>query len=316
MSKKEVIIYQGKSGAIEFRGDVEKDNIWATQAQISELFGIERSVVTKHIGKIMKDGEVVERSNVQNMHIANSDKPVKVYSLDVILAVGYRTNSKIAIEFRQWATKTLKDHLVRGYTINRKRISYNYQEFLKTVEDVQKLLPPNSTTSPNDTLELIKFFAGTWLSLDAYDKEDFSKKGLTKKQVTVTAEELEHEIAKLKDTLLSKKEATEIFAQERDAGSVSGIVGNVFQGFSNKDVYQSVEEKAAHLLYFMIKNHPFVDGNKRSGAFAFVWFLNKANMLNRNDLTPEALTTLTILVAESDPKEMHRVIGLIVNLLK
>lgn len=126
MHKKEVVIYQAKSGAIEFRGDIKKDTVWATQAQISELFGIERSVVTKHIGKIIKDGEIEEKSNVQNMHTANSDKPVKVYSLDIILAVGYRINSKIAIDFRKWATKTLKNHLIKGHRINKKRIAQNY----------------------------------------------------------------------------------------------------------------------------------------------------------------------------------------------
>lgn len=251
MNKKETVIYQAKTGAIEFKGDFKKDTVWATQAQISELFNIDRTVVTRHIGKIIKDGEVDEKSNVQNMHIANSDKPVKFYSLDVILSVGYRTNSKVAIEFRKWATKTLKDHLIKGYTINRKRISKNYDQFLKSVEDVKKLLPKNDTISSGDTLELIKFFAGTWLSLDAYDKENFSKKGLTKRQVEITTEELVNEIEKLKDELISKKETTKIFAQEREAGFVSGIVGNVFQGFSGKDVYPTIEEKAAHLLYFM-----------------------------------------------------------------
>lgn len=124
------------------------------------------------------------------------------------------------------------------------------------------------------------------------------------------------EICKLKDELVKRKEATDIFAQERSAGSIAGIIGNVFQGFSGKDVYPTLEEKAAHLLYFTVKNHPFIDGNKRSGAFAFVWFLNKAKILDRNQFTPEALTTLTILVAESDPKEKDRVVGLILNLLK
>src|SRR5690606_10908559 len=163
MRKKEVIIYQAKSGAIEFKGDPKKDDIWASQAQISQLFNIDRTVATEHINKIIKDGEVEEKSNVQNMHIANSDKPVKFYSLDIILAVGYRTNSKIAIDFRRWATKTLKNHLVKGYTINRNRINKNYHEFLKSVEEIKKLLPSGDALSKEDALELIKFFASTWL---------------------------------------------------------------------------------------------------------------------------------------------------------
>ena len=316
MNKKEVVIYQTKTGSIELKGDIRKENIWANQKQISQLFGIDRTVVTKHINKIIRDKEIDEKSNVQNMHIANSDKPVKFYSLDVILAVGYRTNSKIAINFRKWATKTLKSHITEGYTLNKKVIARNYDKFIKSVEDVKRLLPSNSSLSTNDTLELIKFFAGTWFSLDAYDKSEFSKKGLTKKQVKITANDLNSAILDLKKNLLYKKEATDIFASERMKDSLKGIVGNVLQGFGGKDLYPTVEEKAAHLLYFVVKNHPFVDGNKRSGAFAFVWFLNKARILNKNEFTPEALTALTILVAESNPKDKETIVGLILNLLK
>lgn len=313
---KNIIVYQAKSGAIEFKGDIEKDTIWATQAQISNLFGIDRTVVTKHITRIIKDAEVNIKSNVQNMHIANSDKPVKFYSLDIILAVGYRTNSRTAIEFRKWATKTLKEHLIKGYTINRNRISKNYELFVKSVDDVKKLLPKNNSIAPSETLELIKFFASTWFSLDAYDKEAVFKRHLTKKQVQVTAEEIVGEISKLKENLVSKMEATEIFAQERSTGNVAGIIGNVFQSLSGRDVYATIEEKAAHLLYFIIKNHPFVDGNKRSGAFAFVWFLSKAKIFSKEKFTPEVLTVLAILVAESNPNDKDKVINLVLNLLR
>src|SRR5690606_21387449 len=143
-----------------------------------------------------------------------------------------------------------------------------------------------------------------------------SKKGLTKKQVKITATELESAISNLRNSLISQKEATDIFAQEKSVGSIDGIVGNVFQGFNKKDLYPTVEEKAAHLLYFMVKNHPFVDGNKRSGAFAFVWFLNKAGILKTNSFTPEALTALTILVAESNPNDKEKIVGLVLNLLR
>ncbi|MCK5059764.1 MAG: virulence RhuM family protein [Candidatus Pacebacteria bacterium] len=137
-----IIIYQAKNGAIELRGDFEHENIWATQAQIAEVFSVERSVITKHIRTIIKSGEISEKSNVQKMHIANSDKPVSFYSLDVILSVGYRTNSAQAVEFRKWANKILKEYLVQGYTINRKRIAKNYDEFMKAVGDAQRQTPP------------------------------------------------------------------------------------------------------------------------------------------------------------------------------
>src|SRR3989344_780158 len=167
----QIVIFQAKSGAIELRGDFGKETIWATQMQIANIFQIERSVVTKHILNIFKDKEISEKSNVQKMHIPNSDKPTSFYSFDIILAVGYRANSVRAIEFRQWATKTLREHITKGYTINRKQIAKNYDAFMKAVSDIQVLLPEHITLDPKTVLELIKEFASTWISLDAYDKE-------------------------------------------------------------------------------------------------------------------------------------------------
>ncbi|MEA2088657.1 MAG: virulence protein RhuM/Fic/DOC family protein, partial [Patescibacteria group bacterium] len=276
---------------------------------------IDRTVVTKHINKILKDGEVNEKSNVQKMHIANSDKLVKFYSLDILLVVGYRTNSAKAIEFRKWATKVLRQHLLYGYTINKKRIAQNYEQFLHAVADVKALLPKGDEVRAKDVLELINAFAGTWFSLDAYDKDIFPKGVITKKKIMFTSDELLSALQELKQNLISKKQATNIFGQERSKSAVQGIVGNVFQTIFKKDVYPTVEEKIAHLLYFMVKNHPFVDGNKRSGAFAFVWFLRKAGLL-RASMTPEALTAFTLLIAESNPKDKDKMVGLVLLLLK
>src|SRR3989344_6592180 len=165
--KNKVIIYQAKNGAIELRGDFTRETIWATQAQITEIFSIDRTVVTKHVGNILKSKEVDEKSNVQKMHIANSDKPVAFYSLDIILAVGYRANSARAMEFRQWATKTLREHITKGYTINPKVIKNNYAEFQKAIENIKHLLPSGAVIDNQSVLELISAFADTWLSLDA-----------------------------------------------------------------------------------------------------------------------------------------------------
>ncbi|NCD06106.1 MAG: Fic/DOC family protein [Spirochaetia bacterium] len=314
--KEKLIIYQTKSGSLEFKGDFKKETIWASQADIVKLFKVDQSVVSRHIKNIFKDGEVLEKSNMQKMHIANSDKPVYFYSLDVILSVGYRTNSKVAIEFRKWATKTLRKHLVDGYTINKKLVVKNYKKFLKSVEDVKNILPSDVLINTKDVLELISLFADTWLSLDAYDKGIIINKKITKKEVVFTSEKLLNVLFNLKKILIKKGEAKEIFGQERGHGSIVGIVGNVMQTFDGKDLYQSIEEKAAYLLYFMVKNHPFVDGNKRSGAYSFIWFLNQAKILDTSKITPPALTALTILVAESNPKDKDRVIQLILSLLK
>jgi len=315
-SDKPVVIYQTKSGAIELRGDASHETVWATQAQIAEMFGVERSVVTKHVRNVLRDKEIEEKSNVQKMHIANSDKPVALYSLDIILSVGYRTNSKVAIEFRRWATKTLREHITRGYTLNRKRIGKNYDAFMKAVADVQALLPEHVALDPKGVLELIKEFASTWVSLDAYDKESLAIVGSTRKSVKLTGAELTGAITHLRSDLLKKGEATDIFAHERAAGSIEGIVGNVMQSFGGRPVYTTVEEKAAHLLYFMVKNHPFTDGNKRSGAFAFVWFLRKAGSKGRRNVNPAALTALTLLIAESDPKKKEQMVALVTQVLR
>ena len=313
--KQDVIIYQAKSGAIELRGDFSKETLWATQAQIAEMFQIERSVATKHIGNILKSAEVKEKSNVQKMHIANSDKLVAFYSLDIILAVGYRANSARAIEFRQWATKTLRTHIVDGYTINPARIGKNYDAFIQAVADVRALLPPGMKADTGSILELVRLFADTWMSLDAYDKEQLDLKKPTKRKVALTGALLTESVAILKGELMRKGEATELFASERNRDAIEGIVGNVMQAFSGADVYPSIESKAAHLLYFIVKNHPFVDGNKRTGAYAFVWFLSRAKALDTRRITPEALTALTLLIAESDPKDKDKLVRLVMLLI-
>ena len=224
-------------------------------------------------------------------------------------------NSKKATAFRQWATKTLRTHIVDGYTINKTRIAKNYDAFLQTVAEVKALLPKGTAIDTESILELVTLFADTWLSLDAYDKDVLVTKGATKKSVKITGEMFAEALVVLKESLISKDEATDLFATERERGSLGGIIGNVMQSFGGKDVYPTVEEKAAHLLYFVIKNHPFLDGNKRSGAYAFVWFLAKAKVLDMTRITPPALTAITLLVAESDPTHKDRMIGLVLTLL-
>jgi len=317
--KKEIVIYQAKSGAIELRGDFTRETIWATLDQIAEVFGRDKSVISRHLSNIFTEKELDKNSVVAKNATTASDGKVymvEYYNLDTIISVGYRVNSKTATEFRKWATKTLRTHIIDGYTINRPRIAKNYEAFLKAVEQVKNLLPAGGEVDAKSALELVKLFADTWFSLNAYDQSTLPNSGATKKQVKLTASDLTEVLSELKQILTVKKEAKDLFGIERQKASVAGIVGNVFQSFGDKDLYPSVEEKAAHLLYFMVKNHPFVDGNKRSGAFAFVWFLKKARRLNTSRLSPEALTALTLLVAESNPKDKERMIGLILLLLK
>lgn len=222
---KSPVIFQAKNGGIELAGDFANETIWASQKQISEIFGIERSVVTKHLRTIFLSDEMDEKSNVQKMHIANSDKPVMFYSLDAILAVGYRANSGKAVEFRKWATSVIRRHITEGYTINDSKIRSNYENFLKAVEGVKKLLPANtSVINSADALELIEAFAGTWFSLEAYDTESLPTEGITHTEVSVMANELSEGVGRLKSDLMDKSQATDFFAQEKNPGSLSGIV--------------------------------------------------------------------------------------------
>lgn len=321
-NENEIVVYQGKNGEIALKGDVKKETIWASLQQIADLFETDKSGISRHIKNIYQSGELKQKATVAKIATVQTEgkrkvkREIEYYNLDLILSVGYRVNSKIATRFRQWATKTLREHIVEGYTINKKRLVKNYEKFFQTVNDIKKLLPSGDAVKAADALELVKMFAATWFSLDAYDKSSLPETGANKKEITITSEELANALAELKQNLIRKGQAMEFFGQEHQKDSVTGIMGNVFQSIFGQDAYETLEEKAAHLLYFFVKNHPFTDGNKRSGAFAFIWFLNKAGILRRDAISPEALTALTLFVAESNPKDKEKIIGLILQLLR
>ena len=317
------IIFQANNGSLELKTDSDIETIWASKKQISDIFEIDRSVVSKHIKKIFLDNEldpkvVCAKFAHTTQHGAIKEKQqksiIEYYNLDVILAVGYRTNSKIATQFRQWATQTLKQHITKGFTINESRIQQNKDLFLKTIEDLKLLTENVSQIESKDLLSLIESFSNTWFSLDKYDKSVFPTIG-TKQELLINATDLLDDILVLKRDLIQKNEATELFAQEKQQGSLQGILGNVYQTIFGQDAYETIEEKAAHLLYFIIKNHPFNDGNKRSGAFAFIWFLKKAGIQFEQKINPAALTALTLLIAESNPTEKDKMIGIVLLLL-
>ncbi len=320
--KQGVVIYQAKSGAIELRGDFTRETLWATQAQIAGIFGTTPQNITLHLKNVYKEKELSEQATckeylqVQKEGKRDVQRMQKFYNLDAIISIGYRINSQTGTQFRQWATKTLRTHIVDGYTINRVRIGQNYDAFMKAVADVRALLPAGMQSDTGSILELVRMFADTWMSLDAYDKEALDLKKPTKKKVALTGAKLAESVAVLKSELIKKGEATDLFATERNRNALEGIVGNVMQAFAGADVYPSVESKAAHLLYFIVKNHPFIDGNKRTGAYSFVWFLSRAKVLDTRRLTPEALTALTLLIAESNPRDKDKLIGLVMMLIR
>ena len=305
---------------MELRTDADNETIWASQKQIARIFEVTPQNVTLHLKNIFSSGELDEVSTckeslqVQKEGTREVKRKIKEYNLDVLISIGYRIDSLKGTRFRIWATRTLKRHITRGFTVNPKRMEQNPASFLQAMEDLKLLTRDNRKLPTEDVLGLIQSFSHAWFSLDRYDKNAFPQKG-TKKAIGVTAEALRKDLQELKRELIRKKEATELFAQEKREGNLAGIVGNVFQSVFGGDVYDTVERKAAHLLYFIVKNHPFNDGNKRSGAFAFIWFLQKAGYRFREKIYPGTLATLTILIAESNPKDKEKMIGVVLLLL-
>lgn len=320
--KNEVAIYQSESGAIEISVDSNKETLLLTQQQVAQLFDVNKPAISKHVKNIFASAELEKESTVSILETVQMEgdrqviRKIEYYNLDLVLSIGYRVNSIKATMFRRWATKTLKEHIVKGYSVNKERIALNYKLFLKAIEDVKALLPESGKTDTANILELVSIFADTWFSLNAYDAEELPKTGITKNQVEITANELKNALQELKKELIAKNEATDLFSMERQENNIESIVGNVFQSFGGEYVYPTVEEKAANLLYFFIKNHPFIDGNKRSGAFVFIWFLQKAGLLNMERLNPNVLTAVTLLIAESNPRDKGRMIGLILLILR
>ena len=312
----DVLIYEGENGLTQVNVRLDAETVWLTQEQMAVLFGRERSVVTKHLRNVFKEGELDEKSNVQNLHIANSDKPVRFYNLDVIISVGYRVKSQQGTQFRLWATRTLREHLVQGYTLNSARLAERgINEAQQAIELLARTL--NNQALVNETgremLELVVRYAKTWRLLLEYDEDRLSlppgcqpARGVLEYGRAVTA------IVQIKSELMGRGEATLLFGQQRGE-ALQAILGSIEQTMFGESLYRTREEKAAHLLYFVIKDHPFSDGNKRIGSFLFLLYLQQENMtMNINE---NALTALALLIAESNPMNKELMIRLVVNLL-
>jgi death-on-curing family protein len=313
----DIEIYQTSDGQLQMEVQFEKDTVWLSQSQMTELFQRDRTVITKHISNIFREGELYEKSNVQKMHIANSDKPIVLYSLDVIISVGYRVKSKQGTQFRQWATQRLKDYLVKGYSLNQKRL----EQLQQVVEVIQRSGGTESLqiSEAKGLLEILGNYTQSFIILNQYDSHSLLT-GSLNENITyeIQYEEATAAIVELKRQLIAKKEATELFGNQKD-DSFQGVLGNIVQSFGGQYLYPSIEEQAANLLYFVIKNHPFSDGNKRIGAFLFVWFLEKNKHRFKSNgevkINDNGLVALALLVAQSDPAEKELMIKLVINLI-
>lgn len=316
MSK--IIIYEPKGGE-QVTVRLEGDSLWLTQEQMGDLFGRERSVITKHLRNIFKTGELVEESNVQNLHVANSDKPVKYYNLDTIISVGYRVNSKRGTQFRQWATGVLRDHLRQGWTLDRARFEHNAAELETALALIKKATqsPDLRIETSKGLVEIVSRYTQTFLLLQRYDEGLLTEPSGRTGGVLPSLIEIRQSIASLKADLMSRGEASDLFGLER-GDALEALLGNLDQSIFGEPAYPTIESKAAHLLYFVIKNHPLSDGNKRTGAFLFVDFLNRNNALMRNDepvINDIGLAALALLVAESAPTQKATMIRLVENML-
>jgi len=315
IQKGEIVIYKSKDGPqLEVR--MEEDTVWLTQKQISLLFDTQRPAITKHLNNIFKSGEL-NKNSVSSIleHTAADGKTYKTqfYNLDAIISVGYRVNSKRATQFRIWATRTLKEHLVSGYTFNEKRLLQS-QNQLKELQGAINFLQEKAkhellAGQGQEILNLLAHYSKTLTLLEQYDKEKLLTVRRAKEKFALEYLEASKVIEEIKKELIAKKEASDLFGKD-PSDKFRGILGNLYQTFGGKELYSSLEEKAAHLLYFIIKDHPFVDGNKRIGSFLFVYFLNKNVFLYKENgekkINNNALTALALLIAVSDPKEKDK----------
>jgi death-on-curing family protein len=317
----QIEIYQTKDKQTRIEVKFEEDTVWLTQKQMAELFGRDRVAITQHIGNIFREKELDKKSVCKDfLHTAADGKSYKTtaYNLDVIISVGYRVKSKRGTQFRQWATQRLREYLVKGYTINEKRLA-DMEQAVKLVQ-LTGQGKELSATEAKGLLEIITHYTQSFILLNRFDSNELTPGRLNEKVTyEIQYDEAVKAIAELKKQLIKKKEASALFGNERD-GAFGGILNSVVQTFGGEYLYNSIEEQAAHLLYFVIKNHPFTDGNKRIGAFMFVWFLEKnkhrfkkSGELKIND---NALVALALLVAQSDPNDKELMVNLVINLIK
>jgi prophage maintenance system killer protein len=314
----EMVIYQATDGKTTLEVKLENDTVWLNQAQMVDLFQRDQSVLSRHIRNVFKEGELEEKSNMQKMHIANSDKPVVFYNLDVIISVGYRVKSQRGTQFRRWATRILREHLVKGYSLNEQRLReerVKLREMQRAVDLLSRTLEQQQLVNDigQEVLQVITDYAYALATLDRYDH------GTLAVEATSGPAGYALEYAEAIAIVQSMKgEFDGLFGQEKDQGFKSAL-GAIYQTFDGKDVYPSIEEKASNLLYFVVKNHAFTDGNKRIAAAVFIFFLARNGILYRADgskrLADNALVALTLLIAESRPEEKDTIVKVVVNLI-
>ena len=308
--KNEIILFENQGVKLEV--NLKDETVWLTQAQMSELFKKAKSTINEHIKNIYKEGELKEEETMTKFGISEfADKPTNYYNLDMIISVGYRVKSQEGIIFRKWATKILKDYMLKGYAVNQKRLEY-LEKTIKLIDIANRM---EERLDNSDAKEILKVIGDYSKALDLLD--DYDHRTLKKIKGNIDERKIQYrDCIDIINKLRFNEEST-LFAVERDKG-LESIIGNIYQSFAGQDIYISIEEKAANFLYLTVKNHVFADGNKRIAATLFIYFLNFYGILykdGKQTIDNNTLTALTLLIAESNPKEKEVLIDLVMNFL-
>lgn len=326
----QVLIYQADDGSFQTEVHLKGETVWLNQKQLSDLFGTSTDNIGLHLKNIYSEGELLEEATTEDCSVVRIEgtrkvkRLIKHYNLDAIISVGYRINSRKGTQFRIWANQILKEYLLQGYALNETRLKQHLESLdklkksLSLIQDAQ--LESLNHTEAKGLLTVLTEYTHSFILLNQYDMGSFSKEGLSKGVTEeISFKDAMYAVNSLKEKLIMQGEATSLFGNAKD-NSFAGILGNIVQSFNGEYLYPSIEEQAAHLLYFIIKNHPFVDGNKRIGALMFIWFLqkNKHHLKDSGEtkINDNALVALALLVAQSQANQKDIMIELIVNLIK
>lgn len=313
--KNEIILFENQDVKLEV--NVKDDTVWLSQQQMAELFDSSRTNIIEHINNIYSDGELDKISTCQDFRQVRKEgkrdvvRSIPFYNLDMIISVGYRVNSKRGIIFRKWANKVLKDYLLKGYAVNQKRLEY-LEKTIKLIDIAGRMDTELKTAEAKEIIKVINNYSNALNLLDDYDHKRIIKPSGTKDNKKITYEDCMNVIGKLKFNSDSN-----LFALERDEG-LKEVIGTIYQSFDGKDLYPTIEEKAANFLYLITKNHTFIDGNKRIAATLFIYFLEFYNILyneNGQIIDNNTLVAITLLIAQSNPKEKDILIDLVMNFL-
>mgnify|MGYP004449112057 CR=1 FL=1 len=321
MEENKIIIYQTADGNSMLDVRLENETVWLTANQMALLFDRDEKTIRKHVNNVFSDGELIKESNTHFLRVPLSDKPVAFYTLDVIISVGYRVKSQRGTQFRIWANKILKDYIVKGYAVNEKRIKEvesKYAELKDVVRLIGRTITLQDSISESEGRGLLSVITDYVYALDTLDRYDYQQltigKTTAKEPFRATYENAMQAISQLKE----KFGGSALFANEKDESFKSSI-GQIYQTFGGVDLYPSVEEKAAMLLYLVTKNHSFSDGNKRIAAALFLWFMHNNGILYNADgtkrIADNTLVALTLMIAESRTEEKDTMVKVVVNLI-